>query len=85
MIFNEKDIDAIEKTIENPEKYQDAIVLIRNIKEKISHWEETEDIVFLDMLLVELEYQMKHEDAIDVDPLKDRIWDCRELLRTCQE
>ena len=66
MIFNEKDIDAIEKMIENPEKYHDAIVLIRNIKEKILHWEETEDIVDNGEAIEDVDFEETEEDTVSV-------------------
>ena len=86
--FTRHEIARLSRLIESPDTYADALSLVTEMHSRADDKaiaDDANDVFALEVLAAELEYQMRNPHAIDIDPLKDSIHDCLEILDAAKE
>lgn len=86
--FTRHEITKVAQLVESPDTYADALALVKEIHSRADDdaiADNADDVVALESLMTELEYQMRNPNAVDIDPLKDSIHDCWEMLNAAKE
>ena len=77
--FTRAEICRIDQLIKSPDTYPEALSLAKHIHSRADDdalANGADYVIALESLIIELEYQMRNPDAIDIDPLNDSLHDC---------